>query len=64
MLLQGIGLALRVAATTLVYIPDEKLDLMTDSVLLAEDGKSIHRYGPYAFAEMHIVEIGEPDTLT
>ncbi len=58
-----LGLELRVAATTLIYITDEKLDLMTESVLCAEDGRSIHRYGPYAFAEMHIVEIGAPGTL-
>jgi release factor glutamine methyltransferase len=51
------GLALRVAMMTLVYIPTEKLDRMTDGVLCAEEGQSIYRYGPYAFAEMHIVEI-------
>jgi methylase of polypeptide subunit release factors len=57
------GLALKVAKTELIYIADEKLDLMTDSVLLAEDGRSIHRYGPYTFAEMHIVEIGASGAL-
>lgn len=57
------GLALKVAKTELIYIADEKLDLMTDSVLLAEDGRSIHRYGPYTFGEMHIVEIGVPGAL-
>ena len=57
------GLALKVAKTEWIYIADEKLDLMTDSVLLAEDGRSIHRYGPYTFGEMHIVEIGAPGTL-
>ncbi len=30
---------------------------MTPSVLLAEDGKSIHRSGPHVFADLHIVEI-------
>ena len=57
-MVHGLGFDFRVAATTLVYIADEKLDHMTEKVLEAEDGKSIHRYGPYAFAEMHIVEIG------
>jgi len=57
------GLGLRVVMTTLVYVPDQKLERMTRSVLAAEDGRSIHRYGPYAFAEMHIVEIGAAETL-
>lgn len=52
------GLALRVALTTLVYISPEKLARMTTEVLHAEDGRTIHRYGPYTFAELHIVEIG------
>ena len=30
---------------------------MTPAVLRAEEGRSLHRYGPYAFGEMHIVEI-------
>ncbi|HZP98095.1 MAG TPA: methyltransferase [Reyranella sp.] len=62
-IVRRLGLALRVATTTLVYIEDAKIDRMTDSVLLAEEGRSIHRYGPYTFAEMHIVEIGTPDVL-
>ncbi len=57
------GLALRVAFTVLVHIPLEKLSWMTAGVLSAEQGRTIHRYGPYAFAEMHIVEIGAPGTL-
>jgi methylase of polypeptide subunit release factors len=56
------GLAVRVALTTLVYIPLDKLECMAGHVLEAEDGRSIHRYGPYAFGEMHIVEIGAPGT--
>ena len=51
------GLSLRVAMTTLVYIQTEKLERMTETVLRQEEGRSIHRYGPYAFAEMHIIEI-------
>jgi methylase of polypeptide subunit release factors len=57
------GLSLRIAMTILVYITSEKLKLMTPSILCHEEGRSIHRYGPYAFAEMHIVEIGAPGTL-
>jgi release factor glutamine methyltransferase len=52
------GLALRIAHTTLVGVPEEKLARMTRSVLAAEEGRSIHRYGPYVFAEVHVVEIG------
>jgi release factor glutamine methyltransferase len=51
------GLALRVVLTTLVYIPDDKLSRMTASLLAVQDGRTIHRYGPYAFGEVHIVEI-------
>ena len=36
---------------------------MTKAVLAAQDGRSIHRYGPYAFGEMHIVEIAAPGTI-
>jgi len=53
------GLSLRVAMTVMVHIPSAKLELMTPAVLRAEEGRTIHRYGPYAFAEMHIVEIGD-----
>ena len=57
------GLDFRVAATTLLYVPDNKLDFMTESVMDAENGKSIHRYGPYTFAKMHIAEIGHSAVL-
>lgn len=57
------GLVLRTAHTSLVYIPDEKIERMTASVLGAEDGRTIHRYGPYGFGEMRIVEIGKPGML-
>lgn len=56
-ILAGCGLSLSVALTTLVCIPDDKLSRMTASVLAVQDGRTIHRYGPYAFGEMHIVEI-------
>jgi hypothetical protein len=57
------GLALRVAMTVLVALPGEKLELMTPSILADEEGRSIHRYGPYAFAEMHVVEIAAAAAL-
>ena len=56
------GLALNTILSTLVYLPTEKLDRMTPSVLSAEEGRTIHRYGPYSFADMHIVEIAAPGT--
>lgn len=56
-ILARFGLSLSVALTTLVYIPEDKLSRMTASVLVVQDGRAIHRYGPYAFGEMHIVEI-------
>lgn len=51
------GFALRILTTVLVHIANEKLDLMTPSVLQAEEGRSIYRYGPHTFADLHIVEI-------
>ena len=63
-MVEQIGLSLRIASSTLIHVPREKLDLMTQSVLCAAQGRSIYRYGPYAFAEMHIVEIGAPGTFT
>ncbi len=62
-ILADFGLKLQVALTTLVYIPDDKLERMSASVLGAEDGRAIHRYGPYAFGEVHIVEIARPEVL-
>jgi release factor glutamine methyltransferase len=57
------GLVLRIALTTLVYIPDEKLSRMSGSTLAVHDDRTIHRYGPYAFGEIHIVEIARPAVL-
>ncbi|HYD07037.1 MAG TPA: methyltransferase domain-containing protein [Reyranella sp.] len=51
------GFAVAVHLTVLVYIAEEKLARMTPAVLRAEEGRSIHRYGPYAFGEVHIVEV-------
>jgi hypothetical protein len=57
------GLTLRTAMTVLVYMSADKLELMTPGILAAETGRSIHRYGPYAFADMHIVELARPGSL-
>lgn len=58
-LARAYGLGLEVRLTVLVYVSEEKLARMTPAVLRAEDGRTIHRYGPYSFGEMHIVEIAE-----
>lgn len=62
-LLARSGLSLRITLSTLVYISPEKLALMTADVLSAEEGHTIHRYGPHTFAEMHIVEIAAAGTF-
>lgn len=56
-LLRQQGLDLRIALTFWVHIQDLKLSMLTPDVLAAEDGRSIHRFGPHVFAEVHIVEI-------
>ncbi len=62
-ILQRQGLALRIEHTFLVNIPDVKLALLTPGVLAAETGRTIHCYGPHAFADMHIVEIGAAENF-
>lgn len=57
------GFSLLIAGTVLVNLSDEKLALMTPGILRAEVGRSIHRCGPYAFGEMHVVEIGTAASL-
>ena len=54
------GLRFAIVHTTMVYIPEEKIGRMNAGVLAAEQGRTIHRYGPYAFGDMHIVEIARP----
>lgn len=63
-LLARSGLSLRIVLSALVYITPEKLALMTADVLRAEEGRTIHRYGPHTFAEMHIVEIAAAGSLS
>lgn len=62
-LLAGLGLDMKVVLTTLVYIPEEKLARMSAAVLAAQGGRTIHRYGRYAFGEMHVVEIARTGML-
>jgi methylase of polypeptide subunit release factors len=62
-LVQRSGLALQIVHSTLVNLPNDKIVRMTRSLLVAEQGRSIHRYGPYAFGEVHIVEIGRQGTV-
>lgn len=51
------GFKLSVVLTTLVYIPGDKIGRMTTGVLRAELGRSLHRYGPYTFGDVHVVEL-------
>lgn len=60
-ILRAHDLMLTVISTVIVHIPAGKVELMTTDILDAEDGRSIHRYGPYVFADMHIVEIAGPE---
>jgi methylase of polypeptide subunit release factors len=62
-LLAALGFDMKVVMTTLVYIPEDKLARMSGAVLAAQDGRTIHRYGRYAFGEMHVVEIARVGTL-
>ena len=62
-LLTRLGFDMRIVLTTLAYIPQDKLGRMSAGILAAEDGRTIHRYGPYAFGEMHIVEIARAGEL-
>jgi methylase of polypeptide subunit release factors len=54
------GLSCEVRLSILVYVPEEKLALMTPSIVRAEEGRSLHSFGPYTFGEIHIVEFGAP----
>jgi release factor glutamine methyltransferase len=56
-MLAAFGLKLHIRTTTLLYLPEEKLTQITPSVLDWHTGKTIHRIGNHAFAEMHIAEI-------
>jgi methylase of polypeptide subunit release factors len=62
-IVEDAGLSLRVATTVMVHIAEEKAALMTRAILNMEEGRSIHRHGPYTFGELHIVEIGTSEAL-
>lgn len=49
------GLRLTIAATLLVHLPPPKLARITEAVLALESGRSIHRFGPHSFGEVHVV---------
>ena len=51
------GMAMAVVQSILVGIPDEKLDRMTPAVLASELGRTLHRFGPYCFGEVNVIEI-------
>lgn len=51
------GLALETVMRTLVAIPTEKMARMTPAILAAETGRTLRRFGPYAFGEVHTVEV-------
>ncbi len=51
------GLQVTVTNTMLVPLPPAKLERMTPSVLQRGSGRSIHRFGTYAFGEVHVLAI-------
>lgn len=56
-ILESGGLVLEVLDTLSVYIPQEKLELISPVVLLRERDRTLWKFGPYAFGDMHIVQI-------
>jgi methylase of polypeptide subunit release factors len=54
------GLSFDVCLSILVYVPQEKLAIMTPGIVQEEEGRSLYRFGPYTFGEIHIVEFGAP----
>lgn len=61
--LAGAGLEMRVGASLLVPIAAEKFARMTEAVRAAELGRTLHCYGPHAFGEVMVLEIGAPGSL-
>jgi release factor glutamine methyltransferase len=58
------GLSLRVAWTTMVAIPPDKLERMPPCALrAAERDGTVERFGPHAFGLMHVVEVGAAGSL-
>ncbi|MCA0303099.1 MAG: methyltransferase domain-containing protein [Proteobacteria bacterium] len=56
-MLRARGMTMAVVQSILVGIPDEKMGRMTPSVLAAELGRTLHRFGPYCFGEVNVLEI-------
>ncbi len=56
-ILERSGLVLEVLDTLSVYIPQEKLELFSPVVLMRERDRTLWKFGPYAFGDMHIVQI-------
>jgi release factor glutamine methyltransferase len=51
------GLQVRVVDTVMVPLPRAKLTRMTPAILRRESGRSIHRFGTYAFGKVHVLAI-------
>jgi release factor glutamine methyltransferase len=51
----AMGLSVRVIDSFMVPLPKEKLVVMTPDVLVRETGRSIHRFGGYAFGTVAIL---------
>jgi release factor glutamine methyltransferase len=51
------GLQVSVADTVMVPLPPAKLARMTPAILRRESGRSIHRFGTWAFGEVHVLAI-------
>ena len=51
------GMTMAVVQSILVGIADEKMARLTPAVLEAELGRTLHRYGPYCFGEVNVLEI-------
>ena len=56
-MLRARGMTMAVVQSILVGIPDEKMAKLTPSVLEAELGRTLHRFGPYCFGEVNVLEI-------
>lgn len=56
-ILERNGLVLEVLDTLCVYLPQEKLEHISPVVLMRERDRTLWKFGPYAFGDMHIVQI-------
>lgn len=51
------GLELSIVSTTLVYWGPGRLAELAPDILARETGRTIHRYGPHTFLDLHVVAI-------